>query len=58
MRIIFSTLILGFAIAVSSLTGCGESGNTVIQPTETYQPTEIEQANAAREAEEREAEDR
>lgn len=38
--------------------GCGDGGNTVIQPTEQYQPTETERANAEREAKEREAEQR
>ena len=40
--------------AAFSLSGCGEQGNKVIQPTETYQPTEIERANAEKDAKERE----
>ena len=47
-----------FLFLVAIVAGCGSSEPTVVMPTETYQPTEVEQANAEREAAEREAENR
>ena len=47
---------LFLATAIFSFSGCGSEGNTVVQPTEDYQLTETEAANAEREDQEREAE--
>ncbi len=46
------------AFAFLLFAGCSSSEPTVVMPTETYQPTEVEQANAEREAAEREQENR
>lgn len=43
-------------LCVSVFVGCGSGEPTVIMPTETYEPTEIEKANAELEATEREQE--
>ena len=51
----FQTLFFTF-IAVSFFAGCGSGEPTVVMPTETYEPTETEQANAELEATEREQE--
>ena len=40
------------------IAGCGSGEPTVVMPTETYQPTETEQANAERDDADREAENR
>lgn len=50
---------LGLSLITSCvLLGCGSDEPNVVLPTETYQPTEIERANAEREAAEREQEPR
>lgn len=54
-KITFATL---FFLASATMIGCSEQGNQVIQPTETYQRTEVEQANAKRQDSEREANER
>ena len=45
-------------IAFCVFVGCGSGEPTVVMPTETYEPTETEQANAELEAAEREQENR
>ena len=51
-----SSLICIAIVFAACLTGCGPSEPSVVMPTEEYQPTEVEQENAEREAIEREQE--
>ena len=49
MKVIFRTA--GLLTLLTVFAGCGTSETTVIQPTETYEPTEQERANAEKEKE-------